>query len=91
MYLFLHVEINNILRSIGKSLKDYPQLPQPPEEYLCHGLNNLILDETSYDRELMHSEYQMLYNNCNDEQKVIFHDVMRSIENGQGGVFFCLR
>lgn len=88
MHLFFHVEINNLLRSIGKSLKDYPQLPEPPEEYLCHGRNNLILDETSYDRELMHSEYQMLYNNCNNEQKVIFHDVIQSIENGEGGVFF---
>lgn len=77
-----------MLRSIGKSLKDYPQLPQPPEEYLCHGLNNLVLDETNYDHEAMQKEYRILFSNCNEEQKSIFHDVMQSIKSGQGGVFF---
>lgn len=91
-YIILHsyffAEINNLLRSIGKCLKDYPQLPQPPEDYLCHGLNNLVLDETSYDRQSLLSEYKILFNNCNEEQKIIFDDVMRSIETGEGGVFF---
>ncbi|KAK1373421.1 hypothetical protein POM88_029614 [Heracleum sosnowskyi] len=30
-------EIDDLLRSIGKSLKNYPQLPQPPQSYLNHG------------------------------------------------------
>lgn len=69
-------------------MKDFSQLPQPPEKYLCHGVNNLTLDETSYNRPAMQREYSMLYDNCNEEQKVIFHDVMHSVENKAGGVFF---
>ncbi|KAK1387262.1 hypothetical protein POM88_015440 [Heracleum sosnowskyi] len=30
-------EIDDLLRSIGKCLKNYPQLPQPPQSYLNHG------------------------------------------------------
>ncbi|KAK1362492.1 hypothetical protein POM88_046966 [Heracleum sosnowskyi] len=40
-------EINRLLRSLGKSLKDYPQIPQPPPQYLNNGVNNLILEETT--------------------------------------------
>ncbi|KAK1351975.1 hypothetical protein POM88_053689 [Heracleum sosnowskyi] len=41
-------EIDELLRSIGKSLKNFLQLPQPPTSYLNHGSNNLILEETNY-------------------------------------------
>lgn len=69
-------------------MKDFPQLPQPPAEYLDDGLNNLILNETSYDREAMYSEYNLLYSSCNQEQKEIFEAVMKSVENDEGGISF---
>ncbi|KAL8093222.1 hypothetical protein AgCh_035203 [Apium graveolens] len=81
-------EINTMLRSIGKSLKDFPQLPQPPAEYLEHGFTNLILEETSYVREAMLAEFNVLYSSCNLEPKEIFEAIMNSVENHQGGVFF---
>ncbi|XP_074373688.1 uncharacterized protein LOC141714039 [Apium graveolens] len=67
---------------------DFPQLPQPPEEYLCHGLNNLVFDETNYDRQEMHSEYSRLQGKFNEQQEKNFHDVMDSVESKQGGVYF---
>ncbi|XP_074352029.1 uncharacterized protein LOC141691189 [Apium graveolens] len=81
-------KINTMLRSIGKSLKDFPQLPQPPAEYLEHGFTNLILEETSYVREAMLAEFNVLYSSCNLEPKEIFEAIMNSVENHQGGVFF---
>ncbi|KAK1353898.1 ATP-dependent DNA helicase [Heracleum sosnowskyi] len=39
-------EIHNLLKSIGKSLQDYSQMPQPPHSYLDCGINNLIIEET---------------------------------------------
>ncbi|KAK1365320.1 hypothetical protein POM88_040881 [Heracleum sosnowskyi] len=36
-------EIHRLLRSIGKSLKDFTQMPQPPKNYLdCVKLNQLV-------------------------------------------------
>ncbi|XP_074323537.1 uncharacterized protein LOC141660451 [Apium graveolens] len=42
-------EIDELLRSVGKSLKKFDQLPQSPRSYLNNGTNNLIIEETSYD------------------------------------------
>ncbi|KAL8135484.1 hypothetical protein AgCh_010212 [Apium graveolens] len=42
-------EKGELLRSVGKSLKKFDQLPQPPRSYLKNGTHNLIIEETSYD------------------------------------------
>ncbi|XP_074374046.1 uncharacterized protein LOC141714425 [Apium graveolens] len=57
-------EIDDLLRSIGKSLKKYDQLPQPPSSYLNNGANNLIIEETSYDIHEMDSEHRKLLRDC---------------------------
>ncbi|KAK1390836.1 hypothetical protein POM88_019014 [Heracleum sosnowskyi] len=51
-------EINKLLRSIGKSLKQFAEMPQPPTNYLDSDANNLIIEETSYDT----SEMETLHN-----------------------------
>ncbi|KAK1397391.1 hypothetical protein POM88_007254 [Heracleum sosnowskyi] len=61
-------EIHKLLKSIGKSLKDYNQMPQPPISYLDSRLNNLIIEETSYDVTEMEEEFKDLFANCNKEQ-----------------------
>ncbi|XP_017228718.1 uncharacterized protein LOC108203994 [Daucus carota subsp. sativus] len=81
-------EIHTLLKSIGKSLKDYSQMPQPPSTYLDCGINNLIIEETSYDTTEMQNEFDDLYSNCNTEQLKVFDSVMDSIDKKEGGVFF---
>ncbi|XP_074363403.1 uncharacterized protein LOC141703913 [Apium graveolens] len=49
-------EIDELLWSVGKSLKKFDQLPQPPRSYLNNGINNLIIEETSYDTRKMEYE-----------------------------------
>lgn len=77
-----------MLKAVGKSLKDYPTLPQPPSIYLNSGSNNLIIDETSYDRDVMKADFDELISSCNEEQLEVFQTVMDSVEEGKGGVFF---
>ncbi|KAK1350607.1 ATP-dependent DNA helicase [Heracleum sosnowskyi] len=81
-------EINRLLRSLGKSLKDYPQIPQPPPQYLNNGVNNLILEETSYNKDEMESEFKHLLSNCNEEQMVVYNAVLHYVNSDQGGFFF---
>ncbi|KAK1376041.1 hypothetical protein POM88_032234 [Heracleum sosnowskyi] len=52
-------EIDDLLRSIGKSLQNFKQLPQPPNSYLHHGSNNLILEETNYNVKEMNNPDQL--------------------------------
>ncbi|KAK1393271.1 hypothetical protein POM88_012327 [Heracleum sosnowskyi] len=81
-------EIHKLLKSIGKSLKDYNQMPQPPISYLDSRLNNLIIEETSYDVTKMEEKFKDLFANCNKEQLEVYNGVMNSIEKNEGGLFF---
>lgn len=80
-----------MLKSIGKSLKQFSQLPQPPASYLSSGLNNLVIEETSYNLAEMEVEFNKLYANCNPEHLAIFNVVYKSVESKFGGVFFVYR
>lgn len=77
-----------MLKSIGRSLKEFSQLPQPPSSYLDFSANNLIIEETSYDVTEMEKEHEELFAKCNQEQLGVYNDVMESIEKKEGGVFF---
>ena len=82
----IFVEIHDLLKSIGKSIKDFSQMPQPPNSYLDCNLNNLIIEETSYNINAMKSEYEDLISKCNREE--VFKSVMECIEKKEGGLFF---
>ncbi|WOH00400.1 hypothetical protein DCAR_0519759 [Daucus carota subsp. sativus] len=81
-------KIDDLLRAIGKSLKTYSQLPQPPDSYLHHGTNNLILEETNYNLAEMKLEHDNLIANCNLEQLSVYESVLASVASGEGGLFF---
>ncbi|XP_074337035.1 uncharacterized protein LOC141674212 [Apium graveolens] len=81
-------EIDDLLRSIGKSLKKYDQLLQPPSSYLNNGANNLIVEETSYDFSEMDSEHHKLLCDCTEEQRKVYDAILKSTESGVGGLFF---
>ncbi|XP_074326976.1 uncharacterized protein LOC141664918 [Apium graveolens] len=57
---------------VGKSLKKFDQLPQPPRSYLNNGTNNLIIEETSYDTRKMEYETAKLLQECTEEQRKIY-------------------
>ncbi|KAK1358273.1 hypothetical protein POM88_051529 [Heracleum sosnowskyi] len=78
--------IHTLLKSIGKSLKDYSQMPQPPNSYLDCSVNNLIIEETSYDIGEMEKEYLTLISSCNREQLEIYSAVMKSVEKKEGDI-----
>ncbi|XP_074371969.1 uncharacterized protein LOC141712794 [Apium graveolens] len=81
-------EIDELLRSVGKSLKKFDQLPQPPRRYLNNGTNNLIIEETSYDTKKMEYETVKLLHDCTEEQRKIYNAVIQSIDSNVGGIFF---
>lgn len=81
-------DIDKLLKSIGRSLAQFKQLPQPPPTYLQTGLNNLVIEETSYNLEEMKGEFEKLFAHCNPEQLQIFNTVIESMQSNSGGVFF---
>ncbi|XP_074341981.1 uncharacterized protein LOC141679380 [Apium graveolens] len=81
-------EIHELFRSIGKSLKFFDQLPQPPDSYLNFGNNNLVLEEANCDVLQMKAEYEKLLQSCNQEQMQVHNPVLQSSNSGDGGLFF---
>ena len=80
--------IDKLLRSIGKSLKQYRQLPQPPAAYLHTGADNLIVEETSYNVKEMEQQFNELFPNLNKEQLQVYNEVYNAVQAGTGGIFF---
>ncbi|WOH02486.1 hypothetical protein DCAR_0521875 [Daucus carota subsp. sativus] len=75
-------------KSIGKSLNDFNDMPQPPRNYLDCGLNNLIIEETSYNLDLMAEEHKSLISEMNEEQLQVYNAIMDSLQKTDGGFFF---
>lgn len=62
-------------------------MPQPPNSYIDCNVNNLIIEETSYDLTEMEKEFEKLISTCNKEQLQVYNSVMESVQKKEGGVF----
>ncbi|XP_074361234.1 uncharacterized protein LOC141701490 [Apium graveolens] len=94
---FALAEIEKLLNDIGKSLKDFPTMPYPPEVFLYNSGNGLIAEETGYDTEQMRRKHDENYIKLNKEQKEVYEAVVKSDEapmqhrHGIESVDKCLR
>ncbi|XP_030939745.1 uncharacterized protein LOC115964607 [Quercus lobata] len=77
-----------ILQQYGKSLKDYPQMPQPNVNILIHKGNRLIEEEMSYDIGSLQREHEILISGLNNEQRTIYNSIMEAVFSESGGMFF---
>ncbi|XP_074347409.1 uncharacterized protein LOC141686263 [Apium graveolens] len=81
-------EIEKLLNDVGKTLKDYPTMPFPPDLFRCTDQNQLIIEETSYNKAEMKEQHDINYDKLNVEQKQVYHSILDSIETEKGGLFF---
>ncbi|XP_074336028.1 uncharacterized protein LOC141673193 [Apium graveolens] len=86
LQFFALAEIDKLLKSVGKSLKQFRQLPQPPSTYLQSGKNNLVIEETSYNLDEIDSNFKNFFQHCNTEQLQIFKDVVHSVQTNAGDI-----
>ncbi|GKD98118.1 DNA helicase [Tanacetum coccineum] len=73
-------EIETILNSHPKSLKDFG-LPMPPKRMLTLLENRLLMEERSYNRELLQKEKQILIPRLNQDQKAIFNEIINAVNS----------
>ncbi|XP_028754314.1 uncharacterized protein LOC114713804, partial [Neltuma alba] len=81
-------EINNILRANGKTLHEFPSLPLPSNTPVIHIANHLIMQELNYDRESLKLKTTALMQKLNDEQRIIYDNILSVTNLPQGGFFF---
>uniref|UniRef100_A0A2N9J2K3 ATP-dependent DNA helicase n=1 Tax=Fagus sylvatica TaxID=28930 RepID=A0A2N9J2K3_FAGSY len=81
-------EIEQILQQYGRSLKDYPQMPQPDLDIIIHNGNRLIQEEMSYNISSLKREHEILFSGLNNEQRPIYNSIMEAVTLERGGMFF---
>ena len=80
-------EIEQILQQHGRSLKDYPQMPQPDLDIIIHNGNRLIQEEMSYNISSLKREHEILFSGLNNEQRPIYNSIMEAVTLERGECF----
>lgn len=81
-------EIDCVLKENGRTLHDFPSLPQPVYSSDINLQNELILQELNYDRIEQSSEASQLVSLFNPEQRQIYEEIMSSLNEDCGGFYF---
>ncbi|XP_074351411.1 uncharacterized protein LOC141690517 [Apium graveolens] len=82
------LEIEKLLNDIGKSLRNFPDMPYPGDAFFSNSENRLILEEKSYDIEELKRIHTRNHSLLNDEQKIVYDSILDNINQKKGGVFF---
>nr|XP_017234917.1 PREDICTED: uncharacterized protein LOC108208855 isoform X2 [Daucus carota subsp. sativus] len=80
--------INNLLNQHGKSLANFPGMPELPRDSTSKFRNQLLLEELMYNRQELEVEAIKLVNCLNNMQRLIFDKVVHSVSLGEGGFYF---
>ncbi|XP_073302992.1 uncharacterized protein [Primulina huaijiensis] len=82
------VDIEKLLQSYGKSLREFQSMPFPSDQYLQSSRNRLIHDELRLDKRYLSQEHDKLINNLNSEQRRVYDTIMKAVVSNKGRVFF---
>ncbi|XP_031099739.1 uncharacterized protein LOC116003940 [Ipomoea triloba] len=85
---FALIEIERLLQTYNKSLKDFPEMPLPNFQDAFLADNRLLFDELSYDRNALHHESQQMEKQLTDEQKVVYDTIIKDVLQQHGGMYF---
>ncbi|XP_057444945.1 uncharacterized protein LOC130737204 [Lotus japonicus] len=82
------VELEKLLVSNGKSLKDFPTMPFPNSIEVPHFDNILLYNELRYDVGDMIKKHDEHVLKLNKEQKMVYDNVVDAVNKSCGGFFF---
>ncbi|XP_012856929.1 PREDICTED: uncharacterized protein LOC105976186 [Erythranthe guttata] len=82
------LDIEKIMQSNGKSLRNYDSMPLPIESMLNESGNRLVLDELEYDVFAMRDELAKYLSTITTEQNKVYDTIMSAVTNKSGGMYF---
>lgn len=80
--------INNLLNQHGKSLADFPGLPEIDKGTTYKFSNQLVLEEMMYDCQALKIDATERIGRLNSMQHLIFEKVVQSVNSCSGGFYF---
>ena len=81
-------EIESILAKNGRSLSEFLTIPFNNENISDSNANRFLRDELSYDVESLGNEFEEMHASLNEEQKIIFDEIIKASCNKKGGLYF---
>ncbi|KAG5051476.1 hypothetical protein JHK87_003674 [Glycine soja] len=85
---FCLTEIENLLQTNRKSLRDFPSMSYPIGYAANPHGNKLIYNELAYDKDILAVEFNKCYHSLTDEKTFIFDKIMHVVATQSGGVYF---
>ncbi|XP_012841939.1 PREDICTED: uncharacterized protein LOC105962187 [Erythranthe guttata] len=82
------IEIEKILQSNGKSLRNFDSMPMPLDSSMDDTENRLVLDEFDYDVFAMAEELKQYLSSITDEQRRVYDAIMDAVSKNCGGMYF---
>lgn len=82
------VEIDKLLRLNGKTLNDFESMPKLSSTVVDAFDNVLLANELSYDQDEMFMRHAEYFSRLNDGQLSAYNQVVDSVDNGLGRMFF---
>ncbi|XP_012837943.1 PREDICTED: uncharacterized protein LOC105958488 [Erythranthe guttata] len=82
------IEIEKILQSNGKSLRNFDSMPMPLDSSMDDTENQLVLDELDYDVFTMAEELERYLSSITDEQRRVYDAIMDAVSKNCGGMYF---
>ncbi|XP_022019542.1 ATP-dependent DNA helicase pif1-like [Helianthus annuus] len=81
-------KIEKFLLRNGSSLHRFSTMPYPDDDYLMSESNRLINEELSFDTDELRGEFNNLHSSLNEDQRVVYNEIMDAVRSGKGGMFF---
>ncbi|VFR01704.1 unnamed protein product [Cuscuta campestris] len=73
------IEIEKLLNSNGRSLKEFSGMPFPVNNPLNRFQNNFLVEELNYDREKLSIDLKKYLSTMNDDQRKIYDEIMQVV------------
>lgn len=83
----LHL-LNKLLEESGKSLSDWPTMPQPQHDWSNHYFNPLIAEHLDYDPVNERTRHEERVQTLNEEQHAAYRTVIASVNSNNAKLFF---
>ncbi|KAL8104443.1 hypothetical protein AgCh_028601 [Apium graveolens] len=77
-------KVEKLLNGIGKSLKDFPNMPYPEDIYMHSTTNRLIEEETGHDKNQQFEGHSKNFHSLNSEQLEVYNSVLEAVNKGEG-------
>ncbi|XP_035832573.1 ATP-dependent DNA helicase PIF1-like [Helianthus annuus] len=81
-------EIQTFLLRNNSTLKRYSSMPFPNHDCISSANNLLLSEELAYDKEILAEEFRNLFSSLTHEQRVIYEEIITTVDNNKGGVVF---